>query len=72
MFGVLLFIDSAFKKLHRITAQGRPGREDKITNNRTMFAVLKNNAATGYKGPMKTELLKGADLVKSHSKDERH
>ena len=32
-------------------------REDKRKNNRTMF-----NAAAGFKGPMKTELLKGAGL----------
>ena len=38
------------------------GQEDKRANNRTMFAALKNNAAAGYKGSMKLELLKGADL----------
>ena len=37
------------------------GREDKRTNNRTMLPALKNNAAAGYKGPVKIELLKGAD-----------
>ena len=36
------------------------GREDKITNNKTMFPGLKNNAAAGYKGPVKIKLLKGA------------
>ena len=39
------------------------GREDKRTNNRTMFLTLKNNAAAGYQGPVKIELLKGADLL---------
>ena len=41
------------------------GREDKRTNNRTMFPALKNNAAAGYQGPVKTELLKGAGLLTS-------
>ena len=39
------------------------GREDKRTNNRTMLPTLKNNAAAGYKGPVKIELLKGAGLL---------
>ena len=39
------------------------GREDKRTNNRTMFPTLKNNAAAGYQGPVKIELLKSADLL---------
>ena len=38
------------------------GREDKRMNNRTMFPTLKNNAAAGYKGPVKIELLKRAGL----------
>ena len=42
------------------------GREDKRTNNRTMLPslTLKNNAAASYQGPVKTELLKGAGLLK--------
>ena len=39
------------------------GREDKRTNNRTMFSALKNNTAAGYKGPVKIELLKGESLL---------
>ena len=40
------------------------GREDIRTNNRTMLlAALKSNAAAGYQGPVKKELLKGAGLV---------
>ena len=40
------------------------GRENKRTNNRTMLPALKNNAAAGYKGPVKIELLKpDADLL---------
>ena len=39
------------------------GREAKTTNNRTIFPTLKNNAAAGYKGPLKIELLKGAGLL---------
>ena len=39
------------------------GRENKRTNNRAMLPTLKNNAAAGYKGPVKTELLKGAGLL---------
>ena len=35
------------------------GREDKRTNNRTMFPALKDNAAVGYKSPVKIELMKG-------------
>ena len=42
------------------------GREDKRTNNRTMLPTLKNNAAAGYQGPVKIELLKGVGLL-SHS-----
>ena len=29
------------------------GREDKRMNNKTMLPTLKNNAAAGYKGPVK-------------------
>ena len=39
------------------------GRENKRTNNGTMFPALKNNAAAGYKSPLKIELLKGAGLL---------
>ena len=43
------------------------GQEDKRTNNRTMLSAPKNNAVAGYKtykGPVKIELLKGADLLR--------
>ena len=30
-----------------------------------MFPTLKNNAAAGYQGPVKIELLKGAGLLKN-------
>ena len=40
------------------------GRQEKRTKNRTMFPALKNNAAAGYQGPVKIELLKGVDLLK--------
>ena len=39
------------------------GREDKKTNNKTMLPKPKHNAAAGYQGPMKTEILKGAGLL---------
>ena len=39
------------------------GREDKRTNNRTILSTLKYNAAAGYQGPVKIELLKGAGLL---------
>ena len=39
------------------------GRDDKRTNNRTMFSGLKENAAAGCKVPAKIELLKGAGLL---------
>ena len=39
------------------------GGEDKRTNNRTMLPALKNNAAVGYQGPVKIELLKGVGLL---------
>ena len=39
------------------------GREDKGTNNGTMLPTAKNNAAAGYQGPVKIELLKGAGLL---------
>ena len=38
-------------------------RKNKRTNNITMSPGLKNNAAAGYKGPVKIELLKGAGPV---------
>ena len=34
------------------------GRENKRTNNKTMFPTLKNNATAGYQGPAIKELLK--------------
>ena len=34
-------------------------------NNRTMLPALKNNAAAGYQGPVKIELLNGVGLLKS-------
>ena len=58
--------------LFRLTKRGdlhrsqrlRVGREDKRTKNRTMFtAAVKNNAAAGYQGPVKIELLKDAGLL---------
>ena len=42
------------------------GREDKRTNNRTMLPILKNNAAAGYKVPVKLAILKSIGLL-SHS-----
>ena len=39
------------------------GQENKITNNRTMLPTLKNNAAAGYQGTVKIELIKGARLL---------
>ena len=33
-------------------------------NNRTMLPDLKDNAAAGYLGPVKIELLKGAGLLR--------
>ena len=39
------------------------GREDKRMNNRTMFPVLKSNAAAGYKRPVPIELLNGTGLI---------
>ena len=39
------------------------GRENKRTNNRTMFPSLKNNAAAAYQGPVRIELLKDAGLL---------
>ena len=39
------------------------GREDKRTNNRTMLPSLNNNAAAGYRGPVKLELLECAGLL---------
>ena len=38
-------------------------REDKRTNKRTMIPTQKNNAAAGYQGPVKIELLKGEGLL---------
>ena len=32
-----------------------------------MIPTLKNNAAAGYQGPVKIELLKGAGLLSDHS-----
>ena len=41
------------------------GGRNKRTNNRTMLPPLKDNAAAGYNGQVKRELLKGADLMVS-------
>ena len=38
------------------------GREDRWTNNRTMFPAVKNNAAAGYQGRVTIELFKGLGL----------
>ena len=38
-------------------------------NNRTMLPTLKNNAAAGYQGPVKIELLKGAGLLERKRPD---
>ena len=38
-------------------------KEQKISNNRTMFPALKNNLTAVYKGPAKIELSKGAGVV---------
>ena len=43
----------------------RVDREDKRRNNKAMLPTLKNNAAAGYKGELKIELLKGAGLLLS-------
>ena len=40
------------------------GLEGKRMNHRTMFPALKNNAAAGYKGSVKIELLKGVGQLK--------
>ena len=37
-------------------------QEDKRANNRTIFPALKNNAAAGYKGSVKKELLKAVQV----------
>ena len=50
--------------LHRFVTSYMVGRGDKRTNNRTVFPSLKNNAAAGYQGPVKIELLKGAGLLR--------
>ena len=39
-------------------------RKDKRKNNRTMIPTLQNNAAVGYQGPVKIELLKDAGLLR--------
>ena len=48
---------------HRLATFYMVNREDKRTNNRIMLPALKNNAAIGYQGPVKIELLKGAGLL---------
>ena len=45
------------------------GREDKRMNNRTTLPTLKDNAATGYHGLVKIELLKCAGLLYNPSAD---
>ena len=41
-------------------------------NKRTMFPAIKNNAAAGYQGPVKIELLKGAGLLLSIKKQKKY
>ena len=43
------------------------GQKNERTNNRTMIPTLENNAASGYQGPVKIELLKGAGLLSNGS-----
>ena len=47
------------------------GREDKRTNSPTMSPALKNNAAAGYQGTVKRELLKGAGLLITNSENDQ-
>ena len=42
-------------------------QKNKRTNNRTMLPTLKNNAAAGYQGPVKIELLKGTGLLETEA-----
>ena len=39
------------------------GQKDKRLSKRTMLPTLKNNAAAGYQGPVKIELLKREGLL---------
>ena len=64
--------ESKISSLGRASKWGRPapfamsymvGREDKRKNNRAMLPAPKIDAAAGYQGPMKKELLKGAGLL---------
>ena len=63
MVYLFLFRGSAFGALAPFVMPYMIGREDKRTNNRTMLPALKNNAAAGYQGPVKIELLKSAGLL---------
>lgn len=58
--------------LHVLATWGQPALfamsymvswENKKTNKRTMLPTLRNNAAAGYQGPVKIELLKCAGLL---------
>ena len=67
---LLLYVTSGKIKLSLNTNEadcGRGGRGGGLapfsTNNRTMIPTLNNNAAAGYKGLMKIELLKGEGLL---------
>ena len=59
----VLVVVSQVVRWHLRTKLHMVGREDKRTNNRTMFPALKNNAAAGYKGPVKIELSEGEGLM---------
>ena len=45
------------------------GQKDKRLSKRTMLPTLKSNAAAGYQGPVKIELLKGVGLLTSILED---
>ena len=60
---VLLVTSDFMRRSTPVVVSFVVGREDKRTNNRTMLPTLKNNAAAGYKGPEKIELLKDAGLL---------
>ena len=55
--GLLKHVYTMLERPSPFATSSMVGRENKTTNNRTMLPALKNNAAAGYQGPVKIELL---------------
>ena len=61
--GLLKHVYTMLERPAPFATSSMVGRENKRMNNRATFLALKNNAAAGYQGLVKKELLKDAGLL---------